>query len=188
MRNIIARHVLHLITSPPLLTLFAPSPPNAHDRMLTDRVESAFSGYMVKAENTSGLMEMGHTDAALDVLAQRGDWDRLWETAAKERVGKNVTMKYAARRVQQLVDDGGIKMDEAVETLLKHGAPSSPSYYDMYRDLTCGILGRDKNQESKTNQPAVVADLREVLYGVAIKLRGKSTDGKIDMEVSGSGD
>ena len=30
------------------------------NRMLSGRVESAFQGHMVKAENTSGLMEMGN--------------------------------------------------------------------------------------------------------------------------------
>ncbi|GMH58994.1 hypothetical protein TrRE_jg3276, partial [Triparma retinervis] len=152
------------------------------NRMLTDRVSTSFSGHMVKAENTSGLMEMGHTGAALDVLAQRGDWDRLWETLAKERVGRSVSVKYAARRVQQLVDEGGRRMDEAVETLSTHGAPSEPAYYDMYRDLTCGILGRDKSQEDDADQPKVVASLREVLYGVAVELRGRGTDGRIDGE------
>ena len=28
------------------------------------------------------LVELGRTDVALDVLAKRGDWDRLWEVAA----------------------------------------------------------------------------------------------------------
>ncbi len=154
----------------------------SNNRMLRERVENAFQGHMVKAEDTSGLMEMGHTSAALDVLAQRGDWDRLWDTAAKERVGAGVKMKFAAMRVQQLVDDGGVKLDEAVETLLKHGAPNQPSYFDMYRDLVCGVLGRDLKQEEKSKQAAVVKDLREVLYNVGLKLRSQSTDGKLDAE------
>ncbi|GMH63033.1 hypothetical protein TrST_g9919 [Triparma strigata] len=152
------------------------------NRMLSGRVESAFQGHMVKAENTSGLMEMGHTGAALDVLAQRGDWDRLWETAAKERVGQAVTTKYSAMRVQQLVDDGGTKFDEAVETLLAHGAPSSPTYFDMYSQLVTGVLGRDQVQEKKSDQEKIVSDLREVLYNVALKLRSNSTDSKVDKE------
>ena len=152
------------------------------NRMLSERVENACSGYMVKSENTSGLMEMGHTGAALDVLAQRGDWDRLWETAAKERVDQAVITTFSARRVQQLVDDGGAKYDEAVDTLLKHGAPASPTYYDMYRDLVCGVLGRDKNQEAKADQARVVADMREVLYEVALKLKGETSDGKVESD------
>ena len=88
-------------------------------------------------------------------------------------------------RVQQLVDDGNSGYDEAVETLSQHGAPSSPTYYDLYRDLVCGVLGRDQRQEEKADQAAVVASLRSVLYNVGVQLRAQSTDQKIDMEFEG---
>ena len=152
---------------------------------LSQMVESAFQGHMVEAKDSTGLMEMGHTSAALDVLAQRGDWDRLWDTAAKERVGSQTLMKYSAMRVQQLVDDGNAGLDEAVDILRKHGAPSSPSYYDLYRDLVCGVLGRDQKQEEKGDQAKVIASLRDVLYNVGQALRNLSTDGKIDLEFEG---
>jgi intraflagellar transport protein 172 len=68
------------------------------NKSLSTRVESAFKGFMVKGGDTSGLMEMGHSSAALDVLAQRGDWNRLWETASKERVSAGTILKYARER------------------------------------------------------------------------------------------
>ena len=151
------------------------------NRALKERVEQACQGHMVKAENTSGLVEMGNTSAALEVLAQRGDWDRLFETAAKERVSPQTVLKYVAQRVQQLVDDGGKNLDLAVDCLKKNGTPSNASFTDMYRDLVCGILGRDQKQEEKSDNAKVVADLRTVLYTVALKLREKG-DGKLDHE------
>jgi hypothetical protein len=51
------------------------------------------------------LAELGHTTAAMDVFAQRGDWDRVWEMAAKERVSSSVLAKFAAMRVKQLLDE-----------------------------------------------------------------------------------
>jgi hypothetical protein len=51
------------------------------------------------------LAELGHTTAAMDVFAQRGDWERVWEMAAKERVSATVLARYSAMRVQQLLEE-----------------------------------------------------------------------------------
>ena len=150
------------------------------NRSLTDRVESAYRASAQKSGDTSGLMEMGHTSAALDVLAQRGDWDKLWKTAEKERVGTREIQKFSAQRVQQLVDEGDNSMlDEAVETMLQHGAPTNSSYFDTYRDVVVGVLGRNKRQEEGTSQKKTIASLRKVLYDVATSLRAS---GEMDEE------
>lgn len=59
----------------------------------------------VQSEKADVLAELGHTTAAMDVFAQRGDWDRVWEMAAKERVSAAVLCKYAAMRAKQLLDE-----------------------------------------------------------------------------------
>jgi len=68
---------------------------------------------------------------------------------------------------------GHKKIDEAVRVLLKYGAPTGVEYLEMYRDLTKRILCRNKKQEGETDQPVVVADLRNVLYGVRSRTSGK---------------
>jgi intraflagellar transport protein 172 len=136
-------------------------------RYLEERVDKAYQTYLVDLQNTEGLLELGHTNAALDVLAKGKEWDRLWDMAAKEHVAPTVLAKYAAMRMQQLIGEGGgRRLDEGVRVLHKYGAPASPQYFDMYREITRGILGRNVTQEAETDQDATVAQLREVLYGV----------------------
>jgi hypothetical protein len=60
---------------------------------------------VVQSEKADVLVELGHTTAAMDVFAQRGDWERVWEMAAKERVSAAVLAKFAAMRVQQLLEE-----------------------------------------------------------------------------------
>ena len=47
-------------------------------------------------------MELGRTDVALDVLAKRGDWDRLWEVAAKEKMASSTVAKFVVMRVEEV--------------------------------------------------------------------------------------
>lgn len=68
---------------------------------------------------------------------------------------------------------GHKKLDEAVRTLHKYGAPPAAQHLPMYRDLTRRILGRNKKQEGETDQAAVVTDLRTVLYNLRSRATGK---------------
>ena len=47
-------------------------------------------------------MELGRADVALDVLAKRGDWDRLWEVATKEKMATAVVSKFIIMRVEEV--------------------------------------------------------------------------------------
>jgi hypothetical protein len=47
-------------------------------------------------------VELGRTDVALDVLAKRGDWDRLWEVAAKEKMATSTIAKFIIMRVEEV--------------------------------------------------------------------------------------
>jgi len=155
------------------------------NRGQADRVEQAYRASAVKGGDTSGLMEMGHTSAALDVLAQRGDWAKLWKTAEKERVTGGELKKFSAQRVQQLVDEGDNGMlDEAVDCLLEHGAPTNASFFDCYRDVVMGVLGRSVKQEKREgegggNYKETVGKMRQVLFDVATSLRA---EGKMEDE------
>jgi hypothetical protein len=68
---------------------------------------------------------------------------------------------------------GHKKLDEAVRTLLKHGAPAPLAHLPLYRELSRRILSRSKKQEADTDQASVVADLRTVLYGLRSRMNAK---------------
>jgi len=58
-----------------------------------------------QSEKADVLAELGHTSAALDVLAQRGDWEKVWDTATKERVNAKTLAKYAGMRANQVLEE-----------------------------------------------------------------------------------
>ena len=147
-------------------------------RVLEERVEAAYRGALTQASDTDGLLELGHTSAALDVLAQRKDWERLWEMASREHVPPATAAKYAALQVNTLLEDAGPTAsgaahgracEEAVKTLAKHGAPtpSAGAGLALYKNLVKTLLGSSKKQEAEFEDYAgAVAALREVLFGV----------------------
>jgi hypothetical protein len=47
-------------------------------------------------------VELGKSDVALDVLAQKGNWDKVWEVASKERLTASALGKYILMRVEEV--------------------------------------------------------------------------------------
>jgi intraflagellar transport protein 172 len=138
---------------------------------LEERVERSYQTFLSGQGNTDGLLELGATNAALDVLAKAKDWNRLWEMANKEHISPAERAQYAAMRVQQLLDEGGSgdRLDEAVRTLDTHGAPNSPSYSNLYLELTRQVLGRNSAQIEAVGEAvntATIMTLRKVLFNL----------------------
>ena len=70
---------------------------------LKRRVEAAYQGHLVLQEDGTGeLVDLGRTDVALDVLAKRGDWERVWEVASKERLSQSALSKYVVMRCEEV--------------------------------------------------------------------------------------
>ena len=137
---------------------------------LKRRVEEAYQGHLVTNEDTSELMEIGRTDVALDVLAKRGDWDKLWEVAARDKLSTSAVGKYVIMAVEELVRAGGNKIDEAVKLLQKRPGPASDVATHTYRRLTFAVLSRHLNEEGNEHA-STVGLLRESLYRLANQYR-----------------
>ncbi|CAN0169675.1 unnamed protein product, partial [Ectocarpus fasciculatus] len=102
---------------------------------LAEKVESAYQQHLMRGEATEELLQMGQTNAALDILAQKGEWDRLWESAAKQESGVETLAKYAGLRVRSVLDEEASwekpvsgsedrrELDDAVLVLQEKGAP-----------------------------------------------------------------
>jgi intraflagellar transport protein 172 len=69
---------------------------------LRRRVDEAYQGHLVSKEDTSELMDIGRSDVALDVLAKKGDWERVWEVAAKEKMSSSAVAKYVLMCVEEV--------------------------------------------------------------------------------------
>ncbi|CAM9795585.1 unnamed protein product [Chrysoparadoxa australica] len=132
------------------------------------QVERAYERHLVKGQASDELLELGQTNAALDILAQRGDWDRLWEMGEKERLPPSVMSKYSVLRVVGILEEGGgvRGLREAVETLSRHGAPlpTARDALEMYEDITRAVLGQKIAPGVDADELALVVKLRQVLY------------------------
>lgn len=123
-------------------------------------------------EDHNELVEVGRTDVALDVLAKRGDWERLWEVAAKERTSPAEVGRYALMRAEELSSGNGSQIDEAVKLLQKRPGPAADSALPTYRRLVQAVLGRSSDSEKAAgaDQAGTISGLREVclIYDIPI--------------------
>mmetsp|Transcript_29270 Transcript_29270/g.93818 ORF Transcript_29270/g.93818 Transcript_29270/m.93818 type:complete len:1764 (-) Transcript_29270:152-5443(-) len=159
------------------------------DAALLQRVQKEYQQHLVQEEDIGGLRGLGNAEAALDVLAQRGDWDGIWETSEQERVSDAVRSRYAAKRAAELLEggmSGRCSIQDAVEaaqTLCKQGAPTSEQHHDMYKELTRRILGATKVEEEECKQYVEgVEALRDVLYNVSAGVKNLRSNLGEDIE------
>jgi len=134
---------------------------------LRRRVDEAYQSNLVSREDHGELLELGRTDVALDVLAKRGDWDGIWDVAAKQRLPATAISKFVMMRADELVRGGSPhQMDEAVRLLHKRSGATSDQALNTYRRLVRSIMSRPLNDEGAEHF-ATVALLRELLYRLA---------------------
>jgi hypothetical protein len=94
--------------------------------MLRRRVEDAYQAHLVGDEKHSELVDLGKADVALDVLARKGDWDRVWEVADSEGLSSLQIGKFVIMRVEDLVrKNGKVDIDLAVKTMNNRPAPAT---------------------------------------------------------------
>lgn len=70
---------------------------------LRRKVDDSYQSHLVAKEDTGELVELGRSDVALDVLAKRGEWDRVWEVATKERLSASAIGKYVQMYIEEVV-------------------------------------------------------------------------------------
>ena len=158
----------------------------AGDRRLVERVDKLHESHLVAAENASELVELGHAEAALDVLAQRGDWEALWRTAEEQKVSPQTRARFAAQRCARALglDGGGSSSVAAAgadmaevllccRTLAEQGAPAGDEHLEMYRALTKRVLGATRAEEEEGKYEEGVACLRDALYAVSKQVKGQ---------------
>eukprot|EP00597_Dinobryon_sp_UTEXLB2267_P013909 CAMPEP_0170126096 /NCGR_PEP_ID=MMETSP0020_2-20130122/19456_1 /TAXON_ID=98059 /ORGANISM="Dinobryon sp., Strain UTEXLB2267" /LENGTH=1612 /DNA_ID=CAMNT_0010358929 /DNA_START=619 /DNA_END=5457 /DNA_ORIENTATION=- len=163
---------------------------------LRRRVEEAYQGHLVSREDTKELVELGRSDVAIDVLAKKGEWDRVWEVAAKEKLSAAALGKYILMRVEELLreapgsngpkgqaQNANSRLDEAVRVLQRRGSPVTVQAIDTYRKLVCRILGRS-NEEEHSEHASTVNSLREILFKLAGQYRSLPSNQQLDKKTN----
>ncbi|RYH28435.1 hypothetical protein EON65_12160 [archaeon] len=70
--------------------------------LLKKKVEDAYQAHLVSREDTKELFDMGAGDVAIEVLAKRGDWERVWEMCSKEKMSVQGVSKYLLMRIDEV--------------------------------------------------------------------------------------
>lgn len=138
-----------------------------------DQVEKAYQQHLMQGEAAEELIDMGQTGAGLDILAQRGDWVRLFDTAAREKVAPGIVGRYVALHIEAVLKEvhslhaSAVQLDRtrdgkeirskrsqavallqtAVSSLTQHGLPSVKEHLGLYEALTGAVLGLGRDQE-----------------------------------------
>ncbi|KAJ8009128.1 hypothetical protein DPEC_G00085660 [Dallia pectoralis] len=106
-----------------------------------------------KADSLVGVDVM----AALDMYAERGQWEKCIEIASKQNY--KILHKYVALYATHLIKEGNA--EKALNLYSQHGAPANPQNFNIYKRMfldLLSLLGRDSAEFYR-----MWADLREVM-------------------------
>ncbi|XP_072218456.1 intraflagellar transport protein 172 homolog [Leuresthes tenuis] len=85
-----------------------------------------------RAESLVGVDVM----AALDLYAERGQWEKCLETASKQNF--KILHKYVALYATHLIKEGDAL--KALQVYLQHGAPPNPQNFNIYKRLFLDLI------------------------------------------------
>lgn len=129
-----------------------------------DYVEGEYAKHLKSAGDADGMVKMGAVDTALDIFAQRGEWEKVFEVAGKE--GGEKLAHYAFPFMQQMLDDG--RATDCVAMFSRYSAPAVASQFAMYQRLVGALLSGDADHVAPDS---VLLDAREVMYKVTAGLK-----------------
>ena len=72
------------------------------NNILMNRINEAYQDHLVLKEDTKELVELGHSEVAVEVLAKRGDWEKVWEVSTKENLSAIAVGRYVMMRVEEV--------------------------------------------------------------------------------------
>ena len=140
-------------------------------------VENAQESHMANTGDAHGLVRSGNVIAGLDILAQKGDWDRVFEICEQQAPEKGAF--YATQYASQLVQDG--KLNEAIHVLGRFGGDPDENNFILYKGLIKGFYGRTLKQLSQqgggNDVLLLTKDLRKLIYSLVQSLKDGDSGG-----------
>ena len=141
-------------------------------------VENARENHMADTGDAHGLVRSGNVVAGLDILAQKGDWDKVFDLCTEQAPERGAF--YAAQYASQLVQDG--KNNEAIHVLGRFGGDPDENNFSLYKGMIQEFFGRTRKQLSSggagNDTVALTADMRKMLYGLVQAMKGGVDEGK----------
>ncbi|MBN3302921.1 IF172 protein, partial [Amia calva] len=96
--------------------------------------------------------------AALDMYAERGQWDKCIETAAKQNF--KVLHKYVALYATHLIKEG--QSVKVLNLYVLHGVPANPQNFNIYKRMFLDLLSMVGTDSAEAYR--MWADLRDVMF------------------------
>jgi intraflagellar transport protein 172 len=149
------------------------------------KVETAYHQYLIDQGDASSLLQSRDVDAkasGLDILAANKQWEQLLPAAKAEGVA--VAGKYAVLCAQDKMASGDF--DAAVRVLAEWGAPPSPAHFQLYKDISWGVLGRSLDAELEVGAAEHATSAKAVkkyMYNVVKRLRTSARQAAPEEEV-----
>uniref|UniRef100_A0A8C9QX79 Intraflagellar transport protein 172 homolog n=1 Tax=Scleropages formosus TaxID=113540 RepID=A0A8C9QX79_SCLFO len=138
------------------------------DPRFEDYVDQRYKDHLKnqgKVESLVGVDVM----AALDMYAERGQWEKCIETASKQNF--KVLHKYLALYATHLIKEG--ETEKVLSLYTQHGVPANSQNFNIYKRLVQGLL--DLPDKDCAEAYRMWADLRDVLQQLCENLV-KSSD------------
>lgn len=70
-------------------------------------MEREYTSHLKDSDDAEGMVEAGVVDGALDIYAQRGEWEKVFEIAGK--AGGDQLNRYAFPFMQQMLEKGAFR-------------------------------------------------------------------------------
>ncbi|KAG8430927.1 hypothetical protein GDO86_019734 [Hymenochirus boettgeri] len=102
--------------------------------------------------------------AALDMYAERGQWEKCIETASKQNY--KILHKYIALFATHLIKEG--RWDRALSLYVQHGTPANPQNFNIYKRIFVEMVNADGLNRADAYH--TWADLRDVLHNLCENL------------------
>ncbi|XP_024146740.1 intraflagellar transport protein 172 homolog [Oryzias melastigma] len=123
---------------------------------LESYVDQKYKEYLKNQGRVESLVDVD-VMAALDLYAERGQWDKCLETASKQNL--KVLHKYVALYATQLIREGGA--ERALQLYLQYGASPNPQNFNIYKRLFLDLISLPDNDRPECYR--MLANLRDFL-------------------------
>ncbi|XP_068198190.1 intraflagellar transport protein 172 homolog [Antennarius striatus] len=135
------------------------------EQSYTNYVEQLYKEHLQRQGNADALVNVDII-AALDMYAERGQWDKCIDTASKQNY--KVLQKYVLMCAAHLIQKQ--EPHKALQLFVQHGAPAAPQSFDIYRRLFGDLVVLPDKPDSYR----MWADLRDFLLQLCENLSRSS--------------
>ncbi|KAM4772549.1 intraflagellar transport protein 172 homolog [Rhinophrynus dorsalis] len=138
------------------------------DPRYEEYVDERYKDYLKNQGKVDSLVGVD-VMAALDMYAERGQWEKCIDIAAKQNY--KVLHKYVALFATHLIKEG--KWDQALSLYVQHGAPANSQNFNIYKRIFVEMVNAEGMNKAEAYH--AWADLRDMMYSLCESLV-KSTE------------